>query len=86
MRRRPVPLSPDLDDPDDVTEAERVMVRLGLPDEMFDQVLAEIRGGAKLRARERYLAEGAKGPNPNGWYPGIWRRQTGDDVKKRGGT
>lgn len=54
---------------DDVTEARRVLDRLGLEEEHLPQILEEVRGLAERRARAEYLAEGAKNEGLE-WYPG----------------
>lgn len=58
-------------DPDDRAEAERIAEALGVD---VDDVLAEIRGGARRRARDRYLAEGSANDGLD-WFPGIWGRR-----------
>ena len=59
-------------DPDDVTEARRVLERLGLDESHLPQILEEVRGNAERRARAEYLAEGAANDGVE-WYPGRWK-------------
>lgn len=63
-----------LEDPDDVTEARRFAEGLAGVDweEVVGEILEEIRGSARRRARAEYLAEGAANEGVE-WYPGRWR-------------
>ena len=64
----------DAGDPDDLAEARRIIESLQLDESQLAQVLAEIQGGARRRARDRYIAEGAANDGLD-WFPGIWGRR-----------